>query len=76
MEKLEESKSALRRSEKGKRQSQILFNDKSCPWHPGLISFLLAKYFTVQCGVIKCGDEEWNNSQSKHGSSIPWRPQS
>lgn len=44
MEKLVESKSALR-SEKGKRKSQIPSNDRSRPWHPDLISFLPCQVF-------------------------------
>ena len=71
MEKLGESKSALRRREKGKRQSQIPSSD-SRAW---FLSYL-AKDFTVQRGVIKCGDERRDNSQGKHGCRAPQCPQS
>lgn len=71
MEKLGESKSALRRREKGKRQSQIPSSD----FLAGFLSHL-AKDFTVQCGVIKCGDEGKGNSQGKHGCRSPQCPRS
>ena len=71
MEKLGESKSAPRRREKGKRQSQIPSSD----FRAWFLSYL-AKDFTAQCGVIKCGDEGKDNSQGKHGCHAPQCPRS
>lgn len=71
MEKLVESKSALRRRQKGKT-----ITDPFQRWEPPLASrldFLLTLpsiYFTVQCGVRKCADE---SRKGKRGPRTPWR---
>lgn len=72
MEKLGESRSALRRREKGKRQSWILLMTGAVPSIQAWFLSCLAKCSTVQCGVIKCGDEGRNKRQGKHSSNTLW----